>query len=55
MCRAIRAVALIDDAVAYVQETAEALPLVVLFGSYAWQRLTDGQTLNAKVGGRRIC
>lgn len=38
MCADVGAVALIDDSPKYALQCAETMPLVVLFGDYAWNR-----------------
>jgi len=47
MCQLIKAVALIDDALQYVEETADVLPTVILFGNYAWN--FPAHSLNPKI------
>jgi len=41
MCKAVNAVALIDDSTSYAFGCASAVEKVVLFGDYAWNQTKD--------------
>lgn len=48
MCADVGAVALIDDSPKYALQCAGAMPLVILFGDYAWNCTTEALPPNVK-------
>lgn len=51
MCKALGAVAIVDDRVKYCSECAGELPSVLLFGDYAWNRAGVAKELPDAEGG----
>jgi hypothetical protein len=45
MCKDLDAQVLIDDSIAYAVECAAVLPVVILFGAYAWNKVADDGTI----------